>query len=98
MTSLEIDVSSRGLDFEDTAERLDPELRALLIERLAEIAYWKAFYGAPWRKGDLARSLVKEVEGDRAAIKLTSPYGSTWLMVHHLMRFILVLRPVWLSK
>ena len=55
MTSVEVEVSTRGLEFEETAKRLDPELRGLLIERLAEVAYFEAFYGAPWKSGNLAR-------------------------------------------
>jgi hypothetical protein len=75
MTSVEVEVSTRGLEFEETAKRLDPQLRGLLIERLAEIAYFEAFYGAPWKSGNLARSIVKEVEGDRAVIRVLARYG-----------------------
>ena len=75
MTSVEVEVSTRGLDFEETAKRLDPQLRGLLIERLAEVAYFEAFYGAPWRDGNLARSIVKEVEADSAVIRVLAKYG-----------------------
>jgi len=75
MTSVEVEVSTRGLEFEETAKRLDPQLRGLLIERLAEIAYFEAFYGAPWKSGNLARSIVKEVEGDSAVIRVLVRYG-----------------------
>jgi hypothetical protein len=75
MTSVEVEISTSGLEFEEIAKRLDPELRSLLIERLAEVAYWEAFYGAPWKTGRLARSLQKEVEAESAVIRLLSPYG-----------------------
>ena len=75
MTSVEVEVSTRGLDFEETAKRLDPQLRGLLIERLAEVAYFEAFYGAPWRDGNLARSIVKEVEAESAVIRVLAKYG-----------------------
>jgi len=75
MTSVEVEVSTRGLEFEETAKRLDPQLRGLLIERLAEVAYFEAFYGAPWRDGNLARSIVKEVEAESAVIRVLAKYG-----------------------
>ena len=75
MTSVEVEVSTRGLEFEETVKRLDPQLRGLLVERLAEIAYFLAFYGAPWRGGNLARSIVKEVEADHAVIRVLAKYG-----------------------
>ena len=75
MTSVEVEVSTRGLEFEETAKRLDPQLRGLLVERLAEIAYFEAFYGAPWKSGNLARSIVKEVETDSAIIRVLAMYG-----------------------
>jgi len=67
-------VSTRGLDFDEVAETLDKELRRMLVERLAEVAYSEAFYGAPWRTGKLARSIVKEVdEYGEASIKALAP-------------------------
>ena len=75
MISVEVEVSTRGLEFEETAKRLDSKLRGLLVERLAEIAYFEAFYGAPWKSGNLARSIVKEVEDDHAVIRVLARYG-----------------------
>ena len=75
MTSVEVEVSTRGLDFEETAKLLDPQLRGLLIERLAEVAYFEAFYRAPWQTGNLARSIVKEVEAESAVIRVLAKYG-----------------------
>jgi hypothetical protein len=75
MTSVEVEVFTRGLEFEETAKRLDPQMRGLLIERLAEVAYFEAFYRAPWKTGNLARSIVKEVEDDSAVIRVLAKYG-----------------------
>ena len=75
MTSLEIETSSRGLTFEEAAKLFDSKLLGLLIERLAEVAYFEAFYGAPWKNGNLARSIVKEVEDDSAVIRVLAKYG-----------------------
>ena len=75
MTSIEVEASSRGLTFEEAASRFDSKLLGLLVERLAEVAYFEAFYGAPWRSGNLARSIVKEVEADSAVIRVLARYG-----------------------
>jgi len=73
---IEVDVSTRGLEFDEVAETMDKELRQRLTERLAEVAYAEAFYGAPWRTGKLARSIVKEIDEDGAAsIKALAPYA-----------------------
>ena len=72
---IEVDLSARGLEFRVVADELPQEVRQKLVERLAEIAYYEAFYGAPWKSGKLARSIVKEVEDGSASIRVLSPYG-----------------------
>ncbi len=68
-------VSARGLDFEEVASKLGRELKQKLIERLADIAYSSAFFGAPWRTGKLAGSIVKEVGEGEAWIHALAPYA-----------------------
>ena len=75
MTSLEVEASTRGLTFEEAASRFDSKLLSLLVERVAEVAYYAAFYGAPWKSGNLARSIMKEVEADSAVIRVLARYG-----------------------
>ena len=75
MTSLEVEASTRGLTFEEAASRFDSKLLSLLVERVAEVAYWEAFFAAPWKTGNLARSIVKEVETDSAIIRVLARYG-----------------------
>ena len=73
---IEVDVSTRGLEFDEVAETLDTELRQMLVERLADVAYSEAFYGAPWKTGKLARSIVKEIdEYGKATIKALAPHA-----------------------
>jgi len=73
---IEVDVSTRGLKFDEVAETLDKELRQMLIERLTDVAYTEAFYGAPWKTGKLARSIVKEIDEDgEASIKALAPHA-----------------------
>ena len=75
MISAEVEASLHGLEFEEAAKRFDSKLLGLLIERLAEVAYFEAFYGVPWKRGNLARSIVKEVEADSAVIRVLARYG-----------------------
>jgi len=74
---IEVDVSTRGLEFDEVAEILGKDLKRELVERLAEVAYSEAFYGAPWKTGKLARSIVTEVDEDgEASIKALAPYAA----------------------
>ena len=73
---IEVDVSTRGLEFDEVAKTFDRELRQMLVERLAEVAYAEAFFGAPWKTGNLARSIVKEIDEDgEASIKALASYA-----------------------
>ena len=72
---IEVEVSTRGLEFDEVAEKFSKELRQKLIEKLADIAYASAFYGAPWRTGRLAGSIVKDVYEDEAWIRALAPYA-----------------------
>ena len=51
------------------------ELRQKLIERLADVAWASAFYGAPWRTGRLAGSIIKEIGDGEAEIQALAPYA-----------------------
>ena len=73
--TVEVEVSTRGLDFEEVAKILDQETKQLLIERLAEVAYYEAFYTAPWKTGKLARSIVTEIKEGEAKLQALAPYA-----------------------
>lgn len=73
--TVEVEVSTRGLDFEAVAKTLDEETKQLLIKRLAEIAYYEAFYTAPWKTGKLARSIIIETEDGEAKLQALAPYA-----------------------
>lgn len=53
---------------------MDQETKQLLIKLLAEIAYYEAFYTAPWKTGKLARSIVTEIKGE-AKLQALAPYA-----------------------
>ncbi|WNZ28461.1 MAG: hypothetical protein IAX21_07270 [Candidatus Bathyarchaeota archaeon] len=73
--TVEVEVSTRGLDFEAVAKILDEETKQLLIERLAEFAYYEAFFNAPWKTGKLARSIVTKIEEGEAKLQILVPYA-----------------------
>jgi len=56
-------------------DKLNRELRQKLIERLADVAWASAFYGAPWRTGRLAGSIVKEIGVAEAEVHVLAPYA-----------------------
>lgn len=73
---IEVYVSTRGLEFDEVAEILGKDLKRKLVERLAGVAYGEAFYGAPWKTGRLARSMVVgEVEDGEVKIGVLAPYA-----------------------
>jgi hypothetical protein len=70
-----VEISTHGLEFDEVSQKLSGPLRQKLLERLANIAYEKAFFGAPWRTGKLAGSIVKEVGDGEASIHALAPYA-----------------------
>ncbi len=50
-------------------------MKQKLIERLADIAYASAFYGAPWKTGKLASSIIKQVSEGEAEIQALAAYA-----------------------
>ncbi len=64
------------MQFNSVLDRLSKELKQKLIERLAEVAWASAFYGAPWRTGRLAGSIVKEVSDGEAEVQALAPYAA----------------------
>ncbi len=64
------------MQFNSVLDRLSRELRQKFIERLADVVWASAFYGAPWRTGRLAGSIVKEVSEGEAEIQALAPYAA----------------------
>lgn len=72
---IEVNVTSRGLKLAVVAEKLAEPLKRKLIERMADAAWAAAFYGAPWKTGKLAQSIVKNVGETEASIEALAPYA-----------------------
>ena len=73
---ISVEVSTSGLEFDEVAQKLSGPLRQKLIEKLSDVAYASAFFGAPWRTGRLAGSIVKEVGDGEASIQALAPYAA----------------------
>ena len=70
-----VEVSTRGLEFEDFSEKLSGPIRQKLIERLADVAWAHAFWNTPRKTGKLASTIVKQVGDGEAAIEVLAPYA-----------------------
>ena len=72
---ISVEISTRGLDLDEVASKFSKELKQKLIEKLADIAYAAAFYGAPWKTGKLAGSIVKDVGDGEATIQALASHA-----------------------
>ena len=57
---IEFRVFTSGLEFDEVAQKLSGKLRQKLIDRLTDIAFQAAFWGAPVKSGYLASTVYKE--------------------------------------
>lgn len=73
--SFSVEVSTRGLEFDDVVQKLSGPVRQKLIERLADVAWAHAFWNAPRKTGYLASTIVKEVGNGEASIEVLEPYA-----------------------
>jgi HK97 gp10 family phage protein len=72
---ISFEVSTEGVEFDAVADKLSGKLKNKLIEKLLDIAYAAAFWGAPWKTGHLAGSIVKEIEEGEAYLKALTSYA-----------------------
>ena len=72
---IEFQVSTSGLEFDEVAKKISGPLREKLIERLTDIAWTAAFYGAPVRTGYMASTIYKQVSGSEGTVGIGASYG-----------------------
>jgi hypothetical protein len=72
---IEFSVTSSGTEFSELAQKLSGPLRQKLIERLTDIAFAAAFWGAPVRTGYLASTVYKQVSDSEGIIGVAASYG-----------------------
>jgi hypothetical protein len=72
---IEFQVSSSGLEFEAVAEKLSGPLKQKLIERVTDIAFAAAVWGAPVKTGYLASTVYKDIGFGEAKVGAAASYA-----------------------
>ncbi len=72
---IEFSVTSSGLEFNELAQKLSGPLKQKLIERLTDIAFAAAFWGAPVKTGYLASTVYKQVSGSEGVVGVAASYA-----------------------
>ena len=72
---IEFNVTSSGLEFNELAQKISSPLKQKLIERLTNIAFAEAFWGAPVKTGYLASTVYKQVSNGEGVVGVAASYG-----------------------
>ncbi len=72
---IEFSVTKNNLHLEELAQNISGPLRAKLIERLTNIAFEEAFWGAPVKTGYLASTIYKQVTNSEGLVGVAASYG-----------------------
>ena len=72
---IEFSVTSSGLEFDELAQKLSGTLKQKLIERVTDIAFAAAFWGAPVKTGYLASTVYKQVSDSEGIVGVAASYG-----------------------
>jgi HK97 gp10 family phage protein len=72
---IEFQVSSSGLEFEAVAKKLSGALKQKLIERVTDVAFAAAVWGAPVKTGYLASTVYKDVGFGEAKVGAAASYA-----------------------
>ena len=72
---IEFSVTSSGLEFNELAQKLSGPLKQKLIERLTDIAFAAAFWGAPVKTGYLASTVYKQVSDSEGVVGVAASYA-----------------------
>jgi hypothetical protein len=72
---IEFSVTKSGLEFSELTQKLSGPLRQKLIERVTDIAWAKAFYGAPIKTGFLASTVYKQVTEGEGIVGVAASYA-----------------------
>jgi hypothetical protein len=72
---IEFSVTSSGLELSELAQKLSGPLKQKLIERVTDIAFATAFWGAPIKTGYLASTVYKQVSDGEGIVAVAASYG-----------------------
>jgi hypothetical protein len=70
-----IRVARRGLDLNLFAKNFQGEVSQRLVEETADFAFEQMYSNAPWRSGNLAMSIKKEVSEGKFSVKPLASYA-----------------------
>jgi hypothetical protein len=73
---IEFRVSTSGLEFDEVAQKISGPLKDMLVERLVDVAWEAAFWGAPVKTGYLASTITKSVESGEGSIQALASYAA----------------------
>jgi hypothetical protein len=75
---IEFQVSTSGLEFDEVTKKLSGKLREKLVERLVDVAFAAAFWGAPVKSGYLASTVYKDkgIVGAAASYATAVEFGT----------------------
>jgi HK97 gp10 family phage protein len=68
-------VARRGLNLDLFAKNFKGEVAQRLVEETADFAFEQMYSNAPWRTGNLAMSIKKEVSDGKVSIKPLASYA-----------------------
>jgi hypothetical protein len=72
---IEFSVTSNNLELTEIAEKINGSLKEQLIERLTDIAFEAAFWGAPIKTGYLASTIYKQVTDSEGVVGVAASYA-----------------------
>ena len=72
---IEFSVTSSGIELNELAQKLSGPLKQKLIERVTDIAFAAAFWGAPVRTGYLASTVYKQVSDNEGVVGVAASYA-----------------------
>jgi hypothetical protein len=70
-----VSVARRGLDLNLFAKNFHGEVAQRLVEETADFAFEQMYANAPWRSGNLAMSIKKEVAEGKVSVKPLASYA-----------------------
>ena len=72
---IEFSVTTNNLELNEIAQKISGPLKAKLIERLTDIAFEEAFWGAPIKTGYLASTVYKKVTDSEGFVGVAASYA-----------------------
>jgi hypothetical protein len=72
---IEFNVTSSGTELNELAQKLSGPLKQKLIQRVTDVAFASAFWGAPVKTGYLASTVYKQVSDGEGVVGVAASYA-----------------------